>query len=113
MGDRREGLDALRDEYLGRARQLGIPEPGAAWFTDKMPLNETHLGLIALIFPSAPLLHVIRHPLDVVLSVFSNNLTHGYNCAFALETAARHYLLVSELVEHYRAQMTLRYLPVR
>jgi hypothetical protein len=78
-----------------------------------MPLNETHLGLIALIFPSAPLLHVIRHPLDVVLSVFSNNLTHGYNCAFALETAARHYLLVSELVEHYRAQTTLRYLPVR
>ena len=26
------------------SRQLGILEPGAAWFTDKMPLNETHLG---------------------------------------------------------------------
>ncbi len=23
------------------------------WFTDKMPLNETHLGLIGLIFPAA------------------------------------------------------------
>jgi tetratricopeptide (TPR) repeat protein len=30
MGDRREGLDALRDEYLGRAQQLGILEPGSA-----------------------------------------------------------------------------------
>jgi len=113
MGDRRDGLETLRDQYLGRVRQLGILKPEAAWFTDKMPLNETHLGLIALIFPCSPLIHVIRHPLDVVLSVFANNLTHGFNCAFALETAARHYLLVMELVAHYRAQMTLRYLPVR
>ena len=43
-----------------------------------MPLNETHLGLIALMFPEAPLIHVLRHPLDVVLSVFSNHLTHGF-----------------------------------
>jgi Tfp pilus assembly protein PilF len=113
MGDRLDGLETLRDQYLGRVRQLGVIEPGAVWFTDKMPLNETHLGLIALIFPSSPLIHVVRHPLDVVLSVFANNLTHGFNCGFALETAARHYLLVMELVAHYRAQMTLRYLPVR
>ena len=32
-----------------------------------MPLNETHLGLIALLFPAAPLIHVLRHPLDVVI----------------------------------------------
>ena len=31
--------------------------------------NETHLGLIALMFPRSPLIHVLRHPLDVVLSV--------------------------------------------
>ena len=56
--------------------------PGAAWFTDKMPLNETHLGLIALMFPRSPMIHVLRHPLDVVLSVFSNHLTHGFYCAY-------------------------------
>jgi hypothetical protein len=113
MGDRREGLDELRDYYLQRVLQLGIVEPGAQWFTDKMPLNETHLGLIALMFPRAPLIHVLRHPLDVVLSVFSNHLTHGFYCAYALETAARHYLRVMELVRHYRGEMTLHYLPVR
>jgi tetratricopeptide (TPR) repeat protein len=113
MGDRRDGLDELRDYYLERVRRLGILMPETAWFTDKMPLNETHLGLIALIFPQAPLIHVLRHPLDVVLSTFSNNLTHGFYCAYALETAARHYLLTMDLVEHYRAQMALRYLPVR
>src|SRR5439155_19842894 len=31
----------------------------------------------------------------------------------AVETAARHYALTFDLVEHYRAQMTLRYLPPR
>src|SRR5262249_13571474 len=64
-------------------------------------------------FPRAPLIHVLRHPLDVVLSVFSNHLTHGFYCAYALETAARHYVRVMELVQHYRSQMTLHYLPVR
>ncbi len=113
MGDRREGLDELRDYYLDRVRRLGILEPGAAWFTDKMPLNEMHLGLIALMFPRAPLIHVLRHPLDVVLSTFSNHLTHGFYCSYALKLAARHYLLVMELVEHYRGQMALHYLPVR
>ncbi len=112
MGDRRAGLDELRDYYLERVRQLDIVEEGAVWFTE-MPLNETHLGLIALMFPRSPMIHVLRHPLDVVLSTFSNHLTHGFYCSYALETAARHYALTMELVEHYRGQMTLRYLPIR
>jgi tetratricopeptide (TPR) repeat protein len=113
MGDRREGLDELRDYYFAGVRRLDILEPGAAWFTDKMPLNEMHLGLIALLFPRSPMIHVLRHPLDVVLSVFSNHLTHGFYCSYSLETAARHYVLIMELVEHYRGQMMLRYLPIR
>jgi tetratricopeptide (TPR) repeat protein len=113
MGDHRDDLDNVRDHYLRRVAQLGIVPAGAAWFTDKMPLNEMHLGLIALLFPNAPLIHVVRHPLDVVLSVFSNLLTHGYCCAYALESAARHYVLVSDLVEHYRREMSLRYLQLR
>jgi hypothetical protein len=113
MGDHRDDLDNLRDHYLRKVAQLGIVPAGAAWFTDKMPLNETDLGLISMLFPQSPLLHLTRHPLDVVLSVFSNLLTHGYYCAYSLESAARHYVLVMDLVEHYRAELSLRYLPVR
>lgn len=113
MADRRHGLDELRDYYLDHVHRMGIVDPDAGWFTDKMPLNEAHLGLIALMFPRSPLIHVVRHPLDVVLSTFSNHLTHGFYCAYSLESAAQHYLLTMDLVEHYRAQMTLRYLPVR
>jgi tetratricopeptide (TPR) repeat protein len=113
MGDQRQGLDNLRDYYLQKVGQMRIVEPGTAWFTDKMPLNETHLGLIALIFPQAPLIHVIRHPLDVMVSAMSNMFTHGFFCASALETAARHYVRVMTLVQHYRAEMMLRYLAIR
>jgi TPR repeat protein/Flp pilus assembly protein TadD len=113
MGDNRRGLETLARCYLQKVETRGSVKPGSHWFTDKMPLNETHLGLIALIFPASPLIHVLRHPLDVVLSVYSHHLTHGYFCAYELETIARHYLLVMELVQHYRCEMALRYLPLR
>ena len=113
MGDRRESLDVLREHYLLRARQLGVLREGADRFTDKMPLNEMHLGLIALLFPKAPLLHLIRHPLDIMVSAMSNLFTHGAFCGSALETAATHLVLSADLVAHYRAEMDLNYLPVR
>jgi tetratricopeptide (TPR) repeat protein len=113
MGDNRRGLEELRDIYLRKVELRGIVSAGSAYFTDKMPLNEMHLGLISCIFPRSPLIHILRHPLDVVLSVYSHHLTHGYFCAYALESVARHYVLVMDLVHHYRTQMALRYLPVR
>jgi hypothetical protein len=113
MGDQREGLDNLRDYYLQKARQMGAMRSGATRFTDKMPLNEMHLGLIALLFPQASLLHMVRHPLDVMVSVMANLFTHGLYCGTSLESAARHYVRVADLVQHYRAEMALRYLPVR
>jgi tetratricopeptide (TPR) repeat protein len=113
MGDQREGLNELRDYYLNRAAKSGIFKEGAAWFTDKMPLNETHLGLISLLFPASPIIHVIRHPLDILLSVYSNHLTHGFFCAAQMETIAQHYGLIADLIEHYKQNVSMRYLPVR
>jgi hypothetical protein len=113
MGDHRDELDNLRDHYLRRVAQLGIVPEGAAWFTDKMPLNEVHLGLIHLLFPHSPVIHLIRHPLDVVVSVFSNLLTHGHYCAYALDSIAQHYAQTMELVDHYRRELDVRYMAVR
>ncbi len=64
-------------------------------------------------FPRAPLIHVIRHPLDIMVSAMANHFSHGFFCGASLETAARHYVRVMELVQHYRAEMPLRYLPIR
>jgi tetratricopeptide (TPR) repeat protein len=113
MGDQREGLDNLRDYYLQKVRQMGVLREDAGWFTDKMPLNETHIGLTALMFPEAPLVHVIRHPLDIMVSAISNHFSHGFYCASSLMTAAAHYVRVMDLVQHYCSEMQLRYLSVR
>ena len=113
MGDNLLVLDQFRDYYLERAEQLGIWEKGARFFTDKMPLNETHLGLIQLVFPESRIIHVRRHPLDILVSNFSNFLTHGFNQSFDLVTSAKHFALVDSLVEHYRAQIDLNYLELR
>ena len=113
MGNNRLELDALRDVYLRRAMGQGVVNPNRGWFTDKMPLNEMHLGLIALLFPNSPLIHMHRHPLDVVLSAFSHQLTHGYNCTTALETTAQHYVLIMDLVHHTVQALQPRYLAVR
>ncbi|HEX3674272.1 MAG TPA: sulfotransferase [Rhizomicrobium sp.] len=113
MGDNRLVLDQFRDYYLKRAEQLGLFTEGAKFFTDKMPLNETHLGLIHLIFPEAPIIHVRRHPLDILISNFSNFLTHGFHQAFEVKTIARHFVLTDELVEHYKQNLDLNYMEVR
>lgn len=113
MGDNQLVLDQFRDYYLARSRQLGIWEEGARFFTDKMPLNETHLGLIHLVFPDSPIIHVRRHPLDILISNFANFLTHGFNQAFSVKTIAQHYALIDGLVEHYKQHLDMRYLDVR
>jgi len=113
FGDRASHVEMLRDLYLSEAALHGAIVPGKRWFTDKMPLNEVHLGLIHILFPKSPIVHLVRHPLDVVLSVFSNWLTHGFNCAVSLETAARHYALVADLLEHYKKALPLNFQALR
>src|SRR5262249_21190434 len=40
-------------------------------------------------------------------------LTHGFNCASGLETAASHLRLIADLVRHYREVLPLNYVQVR
>jgi tetratricopeptide (TPR) repeat protein len=103
----------LRARYaLARAR-LGLAREGVRFITDRAPSNAWHLGLIKLLFPEAPIIHVIRHPLDIMLSVLSQDRRLEANCHVSMPAAAKHYALVMDLVRHYRANLTLRYLPVR
>lgn len=105
---------ALRQQYMTQVRRQAVLEPGYSYFTDKTPLNETHMGLIHAILPEAPMVHLVRHPLNVVLSSFFNDVRHGRNFATRLETTAQHYAHTMDLVETYCERLPdLRYLRVR
>jgi Tfp pilus assembly protein PilF len=102
-----------REEYLTSVRLAGIMEPGVGRFTDKLPLKEWDLGFISLMFPDAPVIHVVRHPLDAVLSAFSSDVRHGSLCAFNLLHAAQHYALTMDLMAHCQQHLDIKILRVR
>ena len=93
----------FRDFYLARAELYGLTEPGARFFTDKMPVNEIYLPLIRLAFPDAPMIAVRRHPLDTLVSIMMHDLTHGFDCGYRIEDAAHQLAAVSALTDGYDA----------
>ena len=100
--DRAHWPALMRDFYLARAEAFGLTTSGASYFTDKMPLNEMWLPLLRMAFPKSPIVHVRRHPLDVLTSVIAHDMTHGFNCAYRLEDAAHHLSLVDGLLAQYQ-----------
>jgi hypothetical protein len=97
----------FRDHYLARAEQSGLFAGAKPFFTDKMPFNEMYLPLIKMAFPSAKIVRVMRNPLDVCVSMMSNNLTHGFHCGYRIEDTVRHFAAVFDLFEHYRREMPI------
>ena len=105
--DRHFAATVFRDYYLARAESQGLLAAGKTHFTDKMPFNEIYLPLLKMAFPEAKIIHVMRHPLDVCVSVLSNPVTHGFNSGYRLEDTAHHLAAVFELSEHYRREIDL------
>ena len=76
----------------------------AARIVDKNPLNFLHLGLIARVFPGAPILHCARDPLDSCLSVYFQHFAHvRNNYAYDLGDIAFFYKRYAELMAHWGA----------
>ncbi|MEM9304327.1 MAG: tetratricopeptide repeat protein [Pseudomonadota bacterium] len=69
-----EQLEALRGVYRAEAERL-TGGWGNGLLLDKSPLHTVHLALIRLLFPEAPLVLALRHPLDVCLSCFQQDFT--------------------------------------
>jgi tetratricopeptide (TPR) repeat protein len=99
--DRRWAATIFRDYYFARAEQYGLTEADKKFFTDKMPFNEIWLPLLRMAFPHAKVVRVMRHPLDVCVSMLAHNMTHGFNCGYRIEDIVHHLLAVADLDAHY------------
>jgi tetratricopeptide (TPR) repeat protein len=105
--DWRYAATLFRDYYLARAESYGLTGGGKAFFTDKTPFNEVYLPLLKMAFPEAKIVRVIRHPLDVCVSMMSSTVTHGFNCGYRIEDATHHLAAVFDLFQHYRRELDL------
>jgi hypothetical protein len=71
-------------------------------FTDKMPYNFLHVGLIHVLFPQARIIHCVRNPLDTCLSCYTTLFTHGHEFSYDLTEAGLYYRNYAQLMAHWR-----------
>lgn len=100
------GLDegefrGLGQTYIERTRDRRKRD--TPYFTDKMPNNFAHLGLIQLILPKARIVDVRRHPLACGLSLFKHRFASGRHFSYSLEDVGRYYRDYVELMAHFDA----------
>jgi tetratricopeptide (TPR) repeat protein len=96
-------LRSLGEDYLALARpnlKLGRP-----FFTDKMPMNYLHIGLVSLILPNAKIVDVRRHPLDCCVSCFTNYFPSAQLFWPDLTDLGRSYASYVELMAHFNDVM--------
>ncbi len=113
VGNGIESPDRLRMLYESRLARLGLLRPGTSFVTGRAAGNFWHLGLIKLLYPEAPVIHVLRHPYDLMLSNFAKDRRLEGNAQGSVPSLAKYFSLQAEMIAHYRGQLTLRYLPVR
>jgi tetratricopeptide (TPR) repeat protein len=94
----RIGLRQLGRRYLEHLDRISAD---SARVTDKLPFNFMHLGVIALIFPNARIVHCRRHPLDNCLSCYFTSFADQIRFANRLDTLGRYYLDYDRLMRHW------------
>jgi tetratricopeptide (TPR) repeat protein len=89
-------LARYRDRYLADARSHIVSPTAPRYFVDKSPLYSRHIVLVRLLFPAAPILNTLRHPLDTVLSCYFENFLADLDWSYALLDTAQFYARVRQ-----------------
>lgn len=102
----------LRDGYLRQYAMYRLP--GAAFVTDKQPLNFWAAGLIRHLFPAAPIIHMTRDPIETGFSIYRNNFTKVWGFTTSLADIGRYYGQYERMMAHWGAVLgsamaTVRY----
>lgn len=108
---------SLQLDFQGIGRRYGELSRAAAGgcrhYTDKMPMNDFLLGLIALALPNARFLHTVRNPMDSCFSVFKQLFGRNYyNYSYDLRSVAQHYAYYRQLMKRWHDYFPGRILDV-
>lgn len=93
---------ALTDQLALRyANSTAHLRHGAPCFTDRMPDNYQHIGLIKTIFPNAKIIDVRRDPMACGFDVFKRFFVEGATYSFDLAAIGFHYREYLRLMNHW------------
>ncbi len=73
-----------------------------ARIVDKMPYNFFNVGLIALLFPRARIIHCRREPMDNALSLYFRMFEYGNHFSYDLDDITSYFLAYESLMAHWR-----------
>lgn len=97
-------LDQMAEKYLARLDQVSN---GELYVSDKMPGNYTRLGLIAMLFPEAKIIHCKRNPIDTCLSCYFHDFSGYHPHSYDLDGMVHYYKNYQRLMEHWHMALPL------
>jgi len=106
----RIGLRQMAHRYLEHLDKVSAT---ADHVTDKLPFNFMHLGVIALLFPNARIIHCRRQPLDNCLSCYFTSFADQIRFANRLDTLGHYYLDYERLMRHWHEVLPVEIFDLR
>jgi hypothetical protein len=103
-------LRALGARYL---KETAVLRSGRERFTDKLPNNFSHVGLIHALLPHATIIDARRHPMDSCFSTFKQHFAEGQTFSYDLEDLGRYYRCYLSLMDHWDAVLPGKILHVQ
>jgi hypothetical protein len=106
-GEERAQMATAYLEFLNRTA------PGSPLATDKMLLNYLCCGLIAMVLPTARIVHCQRDPLDNCFSCYTTLFGTGQEYSYEPSELGRHYRWYRKLMQHWETLLGGRMLTIR
>lgn len=97
-----QGIRDVADDYV---RLLKFHGPKAQRVVDKLPHNFTNLGIVALLWPKARIIHCKRNPVDTCWSCFQNPLNDSHAYSRDLTYLGQYYREYARLMDHWKQLM--------
>jgi tetratricopeptide (TPR) repeat protein len=97
---RRQDWKAYGDKYMeDSSRHRHSDKP---FFTDKLPNNFPHVGLLHLILPNAKIINTRRHPLDSCLGAYKQLWGVGQNWTYDIMDLEHYYSRYHQIMKHWQ-----------
>lgn len=108
----REHAEEIAEKYTTLLHKIAGPGTSPLRITDKMPHNFVQLGLIALLFPNARIIHCKRDAMDNCLSIFFQNFGGEHPYAYDLRNLGHHHRQYERLMAHWHNVLPGRILDI-